>query len=144
MQTLDLPILMIVGALGCGGGNGVAVDGGVGSDGGGGGGVASCTITDYIPSSGQTSTICEEVAGPFAPSLKANCPPPTEAPAGLEVQTTGQYADGPCSRLGIVAGCRVVLGQAMTTFWYYETAPALSVDEVSALCAMSGLTLVLP
>jgi hypothetical protein len=32
----------------------------------------------------------------------------------------------------------------MTTFWYYETAPALSVDEVSALCAMSGLTLVLP
>jgi len=129
MTKLGRAILALVAVMGCGGAGGEPVDGG---------GVASCTLTDYIPSNGQTLMICEEVSGPYAPSVKENCPPPDYS--DVQVQRQAQYADGPCSRVGLVGGCRVTLGSATTTFWYYET-PSSSPD-VSANCATSGLTYV--
>jgi hypothetical protein len=149
MARLGHAILPIVAVLSCGGGGSVSFDGSGGGDavdGGGeavdGGGVASCTVISYIPSAGQTLMSCQEFSGPSAATVKENCPPPITAPPGVEIQRTGQYADGPCSRVGLVGGCRVTLGAATTTFWYYET-PTSSPD-VSAICAMSGLTYVSP
>ena len=149
MIRLGHAIVPIVAVLGCGGGGSASIDGSGGGeavDGGGeavdGGGVASCTMIAYIPSAGQTHMTCQEVSGPFTASLKENCPPPIVAPPGVEVQRMAQYADGPCSRMGLVGGCRVTLGSATTTFWYYET-PTSSPD-VRAVCAMSGLTYVSP
>jgi hypothetical protein len=142
MTRLCRVILPIVAVLGCGGSGGRAIDGSNSSEAVDGGGVASCTVTEYISSSGQTLMNCEEVSGPFVANLKGNCPPPAAAPPGVDVQTKGQYADGPCSRVGLVGGCRATSGAATTTFWYYET-PTSSPD-VSALCATSGLTYVAP
>jgi hypothetical protein len=133
MKRWGLAILLIVAAQGCGGGSGGPVDGG--------GGVASCMITRYIPSNGQTLMTCIEVAGASAPSVKENCPPATMDPPGVQVETEAQHADGPCSRVGLVGGCRVTLGQATTTFWYYQTTGGPPPD-VSALCAMNGTTFV--
>jgi hypothetical protein len=142
VPALAIAILPIVAVLGCGGGGGGSIDGSGGGGAVDGGGVVSCTVTEDIPSTGQTLLSCEEVSGPFAPSLKANCPPPTTAPPGIEVQSKGEYADGPCSRAGLVGGCTITVGAATSTFWYYET-PSSSPDVMS-LCAMPGLTYIAP
>lgn len=142
MIKLGRGILLVVTVLGCGGGGGGPIDSSGGSEALDGGGLASCTVTDYIPSSGQTLVNCEEVSGPFAAEVKGNCPPPAVAPSGVDVQRKGQYADGPCSRVGLAGGCRVTSGAATTTFWYYET-PSSSPD-VRAICTTSGLTYIAP
>jgi hypothetical protein len=142
MTRLTQVILPIIAVLGCGAGAGGSIDGSGAGDAVTGGGPVSCTVTSYIPSSGQTLITCEEVSGPFAVELKGNCPPPAADPPGVEVQRKGQYADGPCSREGLKGGCRATSGDATTTFWYYET-PTSSPD-VEAICATSGLTYVAP
>lgn len=142
MIRLSQAILPLVAVLGCGGGAGGSIDGSGDGDAGTGGGAVSCTVTTSIPSSGQTLITCEEVTGPVAAELKDNCPPPGTAPPGVEVQRKGEYADEPCSRLGLVGGCRATSGAATTTFWYYKT-PTSSPD-VEAICATSGLAYVAP
>ena len=104
---------------------------------------ASCTITGYVPSSGHTVLLCEEYSGPMAQGLREGCMRQAMPADGGIQQIQVQYADGPCSRVGLVAGCRVVNGPNTATFWYYQMDGSTQAS-VSKTCASIGATLVSP
>ncbi len=116
-------------------GTGVGCDDDDGPGGGGpGGGEASCTL-----SAGTAISICEEATGltaAEATQIQQDC----TASGG----TTAMFANGPCSRVNALGGCRLDVGGGRTaTVWYYSTAGFTSAD-IQMLCTAAGAAFIAP
>jgi hypothetical protein len=115
-------------------GTGAGCDDDDGPGGGSGSGEASCTL-----SAGASISICEEATGltaAQAAQIQQDC----TGSGG----TTAAYANGPCSRVNALGGCRAEVGPGQTaTVWYYSTAGFTSAD-IQMLCTSAGAAFVAP
>ena len=106
-----------------------------------GGGTISCTVSQDDGALGVLR-ICLEAP---ANTLSQGCTPAgSTGDGGVGVSV----AEGPCSRVGAVGGCRISSGGVSETIWYYQdgtdagNGPMSS--DIRALCAEGGATFVAP
>jgi hypothetical protein len=106
------------------------------------GGPGSCTMTQTLGT--DTQMICEEVPASLSSQLRATCNSSSTnyPPAGT---ATATYADGPCSRVGCIGGCKMTADGLNMTVWYYAgSSGSQTPDDVKQLCASAGHTYVAP
>ena len=125
----------------------VTACGGSSSDGNGAGAVdGSCTMTETITLSGgqsYESSFCIEANG-LTPTqvnqLEQTCSSTIDLPdAGLTQTST--FSRAPCSRDGVVAGCRLTVSGVTETLWYYSDAGGYTTaDLVKQVCVQQGGT----
>ncbi|HMF40348.1 MAG TPA: hypothetical protein VKQ32_06630 [Polyangia bacterium] len=114
---------------------------GCGGSTGGSGGQASCTRTESLPDGGAPLKMCQELTGSaqIVESVRQIC----MSDAGA--QDVEQFANGPCSRDGVLGGCRYTVGTTTETVWYYagSIGPQTTAD-VQMICSTAGDTFVAP
>jgi hypothetical protein len=117
-----------------------------GSNGNGGilGGEVSCTLgVNGIPEAG----LCQEVTGFTAAEVDAfeqSCVVGQGGDAGAPPQgATAVFAEAPCSRRDALGGCRIQVGAATQTVWYYAGGNITAAD-IEALCIGANTTYVAP
>ena len=123
---------MLIGAVAA-----VAGCGGSGSS----GGQASCTRIESDPDGGVPLKMCQELTGSssIVEAVRQIC----MSDAGA--QDMEQFANGPCSRVGVLGGCTYTAGTTVETVWYYagSIGPQTTAD-VQMTCARAGDTFVPP
>jgi hypothetical protein len=95
----------------------------------------SCTQT--ISMNGLTYTkFCSEYSGLTSDQVelvKTQCTLQRDG----SIQTSGVLAEGPCSSVGIIGGCRLSSGSYQSTSWYYEGG-SMAPKDVQQMCGFMG------
>jgi len=130
-----LEIVAVVAALGgaaCGGGSSNTS------------GVVSCTLSENVGGLGVLQ-ICEELPASQRQQTQQGCVANGSLPdSGVSIGA--HFADGPCSHVDALGGCRVVNPAGTATVWYYGApdAGAQTSADIQSLCGTIGATYVAP
>jgi hypothetical protein len=106
-----------------------------GSDGDSPAGPVSCTLSLSAPSFKK----CTEVTGytvAQADVWRGSCLPSGES-------VTAVYADGPCSRVNALGGCRQEFATATITQWFYAS-DDVTAEDLEMICIANEQTFVTP
>jgi len=107
-------------------------------------GTVSCTTITSVGADGGTSLqTCEEVSGlpQSAESVEQSCTA-SNSDAGIQVVAT--FANGPCSHVDALGGCRFTANGASVTEWYYSGTGNQTSADIQAMCASAGATFIAP
>jgi hypothetical protein len=118
----------IASAAACGGGSG---DGGTG--------VQSCQVTGPTGSgadAGNVLAICLEMQDATPQQLQNQC-------MAYGTGAMGALLNVPCPHAGALGGCKINLGGATGTVWYYQSTGG-STDDIRMLCQVARATFVAP
>jgi hypothetical protein len=117
--------------------SGIACGGGSGS--GDESGFVSCTELESTGGTGILE-ICAEVSGPGAQALQQSCTQAAAAGSGVTVT----FANGPCSHVNALGGCRSTMNGVTEDGWYYKSSTSdaagygQTTADIQMLCSLAN------
>jgi hypothetical protein len=129
-------VVLAIGGAACGGGSSNTS------------GVVSCTIAENVGGLGVLQ-VCEELPAADSQQVQQGCVLPAGSlPPDAGVSATAQFANGPCSHVNALGGCRVTSGGVTESIWYYGSGDDSGVSQTPAdiqtLCGTINATYVAP
>ena len=85
---------------------------------------------------GNTLGLCVELQDATPQQLQNQC-------MAYGTGAMGALLDAPCPHTGALGGCKINLGGATGTIWYYQSTGG-STDDIRMLCQAGGATFVAP